>query len=115
MRDFFAFDAGKVHITARYLVLDNSYLSRVASFPYSRERQTISLMVNREAVGMVEAKPSRHSLMGVKEQSAKYLTGVDDDLPVAGVPWPFQYETTGQETHFSSKLNPVPRNQVQPH
>jgi type I restriction enzyme R subunit len=68
------------------------------------------LMVNREAVGVVEAKPAGHSLMGVKEQSAKYLTGVDDDLPVARLPLPFEYETTGQETRFTSQLDPVPRN-----
>jgi type I restriction enzyme R subunit len=70
------------------------------------------LMVNREAVGVVEAKPSGHSLMGVKEQSAKYLMGVDDDLPVARMPLPFHYETTGQETRFTSNLDPVPRSRL---
>ncbi len=70
------------------------------------------LMVNREVVGVVEAKPSGHSLMGVKEQSAKYLTGVDNDLPVARVPLPFHYETTGQETRFTSNLDSVPRTRV---
>jgi len=59
------------------------------------------LMVNREAVGVVEAKPHGHSLLGVKEQSAKYLTGMDDDLPAARVPLPFHYETTGEETRFT--------------
>jgi type I restriction enzyme R subunit len=67
------------------------------------------LMVNREAVGVVEAKPLGHSLMGVKEQSVKYLTGVDDDLPAARSSLPFHYETTGKETRFTSYLDPVPR------
>ncbi len=67
------------------------------------------LMVNREVVGVVEAKALGHSLMGVKEQSVKYLAGVDDDLPVAREPLPFHYETTGQETLFTSNLDPVPR------
>jgi type I restriction enzyme, R subunit len=70
------------------------------------------LMVNREAVGVVEAKPSGHSLMGVKEQSAKYVTGVDNDLPVARLPLPFHYETTGTETRFTSNLDPVPRSRL---
>ncbi len=70
------------------------------------------LMVNREVVGVVEAKPFGHSLMGVKEQSAKYLTSVDNDLPVARVPLPFHYETTGQETRFTSNLDPVPRTRL---
>jgi len=67
------------------------------------------LMVNREVVGVIEAKPLGHSLMGVKEQSAKYLAGVDDSLPVAREPLPFHYETTSQETLFTSNLDPVPR------
>jgi type I restriction enzyme R subunit len=67
------------------------------------------LVLDREAVGVVEAKPRGHSLMGVKEQSAKYLTAVDDDLPVARLPLPFHYETTGLETRFTSHLDPVPR------
>lgn len=70
------------------------------------------LMVNREAVGVVEAKPPGHSLMGVKEQSAKYLRAVDDDLPAARVPLPFHYETTGEETRFTSNLDPVPRSRL---
>ncbi len=67
------------------------------------------LMVDREVVGVVEAKPTGHSLLGVREQSAKYLTGADDSLPVARTPLPFHYETTGQETRFTSDLDPVPR------
>ena len=67
------------------------------------------LMVNREAVGVIEAKPSGHSLLGVREQSEKYLTGMDDSLPVARSPLPFHYETTGTETFFTSDLDPVPR------
>src|SRR5260370_38075353 len=60
------------------------------------------LMVNREVVGVVEAKPFGHSLMGVKEQSGKYLTSVDNDLPVARVTLPFPYETTCRETRCTS-------------
>ncbi len=67
------------------------------------------LMVNREAVGVIEAKPVGHPLAGVREQSAKYLAGMDEDLPVARTPLPFHYETTGTETRFTTSLDPVPR------
>jgi type I restriction enzyme R subunit len=70
------------------------------------------LMVDREAVGVVEAKPAGHTLAGVREQSAKYLHGVDTDLPVARLPLPFHYETTGVETRFTSNLDPVPRSRL---
>jgi type I restriction enzyme R subunit len=70
------------------------------------------LMINREAVGVVEAKPLGHSLLGVREQSAKYVMGMDDDLPAARVPLPFHYETTGLETRFTSNLDPMPRSRL---
>lgn len=66
------------------------------------------LLVDREAVGIVEAKPAGHSLIGVEEQSAKYRTGVGNTLPTARDPLPFVYETTGQETRFTSYLDPEP-------
>ncbi len=66
------------------------------------------LLVDRQAVGVVEAKPLGHPLLGVKEQSAKYLSALDDYLP-ARMPLPFHYETTGAETRFTSSLDPVPR------
>ena len=70
------------------------------------------LMVDREAVGVIEAKPLGYTLGGVKEQSAKYLAGVDDHLPVARMRLPFHYETTGQETRFTNELDPVPRSRL---
>ncbi len=67
------------------------------------------LMLDREAVGVVEAKPLGFPLTGVKEQSAKYISGLSADLPAARDPLPFHYESTGQETRFTSNLDPVPR------
>ncbi len=75
----------------------------IREFSLSTGAADYFLMVNREAVGVVEAKPAGHSLLGVKEQSAKYLTGMDNDLPSARVPLPFHYETTGEETRFTQQ------------
>ncbi|HEY6406108.1 MAG TPA: DEAD/DEAH box helicase family protein, partial [Ktedonobacteraceae bacterium] len=67
------------------------------------------LFVNREAVGIIEAKPLGQTLTGVEEQSAKYRAGVPDGLPAARLPLPFSYETTGVETRCTSYLDPDPR------
>ena len=68
-----------------------------------------ALFVNRELVGVVEAKPEGTTLSGVAEQSQKYLTGVPENLPHAGDPLPFAYETTGVETFFRDERDPYPR------
>ncbi|MDQ2906185.1 MAG: DEAD/DEAH box helicase family protein [Chloroflexota bacterium] len=67
------------------------------------------LFVNREAVGIVEAKKVGATLTGVEEQSAKYRSGLAGDFPTARLPLPFTYETTGIETRFTNHLEPEPR------
>ena len=68
------------------------------------------LFVDREAVGVIEAKPEGATLTGVEWQSAKYL----DDLPdwvtsaVEGA-LPFAYQSTGTETRFTNTLDPEAR------
>jgi len=67
------------------------------------------LMVDRKAVGVVEAKKVGETLTGVEVQNAKYREGLPPNLPVARSPLPFAYETTGIETRFTSFLDPDPR------
>jgi type I restriction enzyme R subunit len=62
-----------------------------------------------KALGTAEAKPAGHSLVGVEEQSAKYVVGVPAGLPAWRTPLPFCYETTGSETRFTNRLDPEPR------
>ena len=68
-----------------------------------------TLFVDAKALGTVEAKPAGHSLVGVEEQSTKYVTGVPVGLPAWHNPLPFCYESTGSETRFTSRLDPDPR------
>jgi type I restriction enzyme, R subunit len=68
-----------------------------------------TLFVDGKALGTVEAKPAGHSLVGVEEQSAKYVTGVPAGLPAWHHPLPFCYESTGDETFFTNRLDPSPR------
>ncbi|MDZ4344994.1 MAG: DEAD/DEAH box helicase family protein, partial [Candidatus Binatia bacterium] len=68
-----------------------------------------TLFVDGKAIGTVEAKPEGHSLIGVEEQSEKYVKGVPFGLPAWRSPLPFSYETTGTETRFTNRLDPEPR------
>ncbi|MDD2709866.1 MAG: type I restriction-modification enzyme R subunit C-terminal domain-containing protein [Verrucomicrobiae bacterium] len=68
-----------------------------------------TFFVDGKAIGTVEAKPVGHSLVGVEEQSAKYVVGVPVNLPAWRNPLPFCYEATGEETRFTNRLDPEPR------
>ena len=67
------------------------------------------LVVNRKAIGAVEAKAEGATLSGVAEQTAKYITNFPDNLPHHGDPLPFAYESTGTETMFRDERDPNPR------
>src|SRR5581483_5906570 len=68
------------------------------------------LFVDREAVGVIEAKPAGATLTGVEWQSAKYLDGLPDWVQSAleGA-LPFAYQSTGVETRFTDTLDPEAR------
>lgn len=68
------------------------------------------LFVDRQAVGVIEAKKAGSTLTGVEPQTRKYLVSSPDWLPsflVDGA-LPFGYESTGTETRFTCGLDPVP-------
>jgi len=66
------------------------------------------LFVDRQAVGVLEAKPEGFTLGGVAEQSDKY-GDFCKKLPNVNGPLPFRYESTGEETNFRDKRDPFPR------
>lgn len=80
----------------------------IREFSVSTGATDYLLFVDREAVGIIEAKKVGQTLTGVEEQSNKYRRGLPDDLPANRLPLPFAYETTGVETRFTSYLDPVP-------
>src|SRR6266511_1820092 len=68
------------------------------------------LFVDREAVGVIEAKPEGATLTGVEWQSSKYLDGLPEWVTSAleGA-LPFAYQSTGVETRFTNTLDPEAR------
>ena len=68
------------------------------------------LFVDRQAVGVIEAKKAGTTLTGVEPQTRKYQISSPDWLPSFTVDGalPFGYESTGSETRFTCGLDPVP-------
>jgi type I restriction enzyme R subunit len=68
------------------------------------------LLVDRKAVGVIEAKKEGATLSTVAEQSARYAHSVPE-LFASGQtgPLPFLYESTGVETFFRDERDPDPR------
>ena len=68
------------------------------------------LFVDRQAVGVIEAKKAGSTLTGVEPQTRKYQVAYPGELPAfeVGGALPFGYESTGSETRFTCGLDPVP-------
>lgn len=67
------------------------------------------LYVDGRAAGVIEAKKEGVTLIGVETQSERYTKGLPDGLPAWQKPLPFSYESTGIETRFTNRLDPVSR------
>ena len=68
------------------------------------------LLVDRKALGVLEAKKEGTTLSTVADQSARYANSLPDFL-AAGLTGtlPFLYESTGVETFFRDERDPAPR------
>lgn len=68
------------------------------------------LFVNRQAVGVIEAKKEGTTLSGVEPQTLKYQSNLPGALPAYLVErhLPFGYESTGVETWFTCRMDPEP-------
>ena len=68
------------------------------------------LLVDRQALGIVEAKKVGTTLSAVAEQSGRYGTSLPDFLADGSTgSLPFLYESTGVETLFRDERDPSPR------
>lgn len=81
----------------------------VREFPMLTGEADYLLYYGGKAIGVIEAKPQGHSLIGVETQSAKYARALPPGVPAHGSPLPFSYESTGKVTRFTNLLEPDPR------
>jgi type I restriction enzyme R subunit len=79
----------------------------VREYPLDTGSADYLLFVDRQVVGVIEAKPERTTLSGVSEQSQRYLDSIPARLPHVK-PAPFAYESTGTETYFRDVRDPHP-------
>ncbi len=81
----------------------------VREYPLKEGRADYLLFVDRNVVGVLEAKPEGTTLSVVEEQSEGYLNNTPENLPNVHWPPPFAYESTGVETRFRDNRDPKPR------
>jgi hypothetical protein len=79
----------------------------VREFPLRTGFADYLLLVDRKAVGAVEAKKVGTPLSGVEAQSAKYSEGLPEIPPAWRKPLPFLYESTGMETFLRMDSIPI--------
>ena len=73
----------------------------VREYPLSLDASDYALFIDRNPVGVLEAKPKGWTLRGVTPQSDGYLKGLKEKFPNAPRIPPFSYESTGVETIFA--------------
>ena len=78
----------------------------VREFPLGKDSADYALFIDRNPVGVIEAKKVGWTLSGVTEQSDGYLKGLKEKFPNAPRTPPFSYETTGVETLFADRRDP---------
>lgn len=81
----------------------------IREFPFKRGHADYLLMVDKKAVGIIEAKPVGTTLGGVDWQSEKYVNNLPDVLQYDFDPLPYVYESTGVETLFRNLRDPDAR------
>lgn len=81
----------------------------VREFPLRTGEADYALFIDRNAVGVIEAKPEGTTLGGVDSQSGKYAESFPENYPHVHLPLPFVYESTGSETLFRDLRDPSPR------
>lgn len=96
----------------RAMNLRAAYGVAVREFPTATGPADYLLYADRRAIGSVEAKKQGKTLLGVESQGDRYAEGFRDTAKKNGVPaWrellPFHYMSTGTETWFASRIDPI--------
>ncbi len=70
------------------------------------------LFVDGKVVGVIEAKKVGETLSGYELQAERYSAGLPSALNAPRKPLPFLYQSTGYETQFTDRFDPVPRSRA---
>ncbi|MEQ9363937.1 MAG: DEAD/DEAH box helicase family protein, partial [Leptospirales bacterium] len=81
----------------------------VREYPLKTGPADYLLFVDGDPVGVLEAKPVGHTILGVQSQAEKYSAGLPEELDPPVRPLPFVYISTGAITAFCNHLDPDPR------
>jgi type I restriction enzyme, R subunit len=84
----------------------------VREFPLQGGEADYLLFVDRQAVGVIEAKPEGTTLSGVADQTGGYSVALPPGIPQITGQLPFLYESTGTETYFRDERDPQPRSRL---
>jgi len=95
-------DKGQMNISAALGVA-------VREFPMLTGEVDYLLYVSGKAIGVLEAKPKGHPLIGVETQASRYSGALPPAVPAYKSPLPFAYESTGAVTQFTNLLEPDTR------
>ena len=104
--------AGWVIQDYRQMNLRAAHGVAVREFPTARGPADYLLYVKRRAIGSVEAKKKGSTLSQVEAQGDRYAEGFKETAAQNNLPaWrdllPFHYMSTGTETQFASRIDPV--------
>src|SRR5688572_101182 len=81
----------------------------IREFPLTTGRADYLLVVNKKAIGVVEAKAVGITLSGITHQSHNYSQGISNRIKAWNNPLRFLYQSTGVETIFRDEADPEPR------
>ena len=95
------------------LFADQGVACREVVMKSGHGRADYLLYVDKQVVGVIEAKPEGTTLSGVEWQSAMYAVGLPPEAErraiVVDGRLPFVFEASGSETHFTNGYDPHPR------
>jgi type I restriction enzyme, R subunit len=101
-------ESGWVIQNMKELNPDASLGVAVREYPTDSGEVDYALFINRQPVGIIEAKKEGVPLTKTEEQSERYATG-ELKYTIKQGSLPFVYESTGIETHFTDNRDPAPR------
>ena len=81
----------------------------VEYFQIGKDQADYILFVNRQAVGVIEAKKPGETLTGKEKQTGRYSEDFPEEFDSIELPLPFLYESNGHEHRFTNLWDPKPR------